>query len=226
MSVTGNYTGFAVAVVGTNGTGKTFYMDKMIQGYERPVLALIDDDGERYFHNWQEIQKEDIKKVWKGRFKIYVNGSKKEKDEIFKEINENFAQNPKTGGCIFIDDAMTILDKRPEAAAQIFKRRRNKRNDIILNVHGFSEFPVMLVKNLTNIIVCRSMDSTKALEARINAEQARQLKACISIVNRACKRNPYFKLDFNVLEPMDFVSMLEDANFMREIDNIPIVKKK
>ena len=41
MSVTGNYTGFAVAVVGTNGTGKTFYMDKMIQGYERPVLALI-----------------------------------------------------------------------------------------------------------------------------------------------------------------------------------------
>ena len=214
---TTEYQGFAVGIVGTNGIGKTYFCDKIIKSYKRPILALLDDDSEMYFNDFYDLKLEQVKQINKGKFKLQTGFNKKGKEKAINEVYENFNQNPKKGGLIFIDDAMTLFDARPQFAFPIFKKRRQKHFDILLNCHGFSEFPISLIKNMTSFVFGQTLDSISGNSNRINKQLAENINSCIKIVNEGAKHHSIFKLEFDVKNPTDFTEIWNNDQKMREI---------
>ena len=134
------YKGYCIAVIGTNGTGKSTWMKNIIDRYKRNVLILMDDDSEEMFDVYTVLEQQHIGK-FKGKAVCYPPSQKKLKIDFFKEIYNNFGfiKNQQMGGLLVFDDAMTMLSTRDEEVMQIFKKRRQRKLDIILNCHGFSD---------------------------------------------------------------------------------------
>lgn len=193
------YKGFCIAIIGTNGTGKSTFMKKIFDSYKRNVLLIMDDDSEEMFDYMTEIQISDIP-YFKGVAVCYSPANKKEKDVMFDTVYNGFGRLS-NGGLMALDDAMTVLDTRNESVMQIFKKRRQRKMDIILNCHGASEYPVSLFKNTTHFVVCRTVDSYENITARMNKETAKTFIECINFVNKETEKNPYFKVVFPLNNP-------------------------
>lgn len=200
------YTGFCIGMFGTNGTGKSTWLKEVFDKYPktRNCLLMMDDDSEDMWDYISEIQPHQIGQ-YKGKAVCYAGDTKKEKIQTFEEIYNNFGRNPHTGvqegGLVCWDDAMTVFSTRDEKAMLIFKKRRQRKIDIILNCHGFSEFPISLVKNMTHFIICRTTDSYDNISKRLNKEMAEQLKMIIEHVNKKTEKSPYYHFVFDLREP-------------------------
>lgn len=200
---TSKYLGFCIAWLGTNGTGKTHDMMKIIREYPKNVLVLMDDDSEDGFDWLDEIPPDKVGK-FRGKGVCMVEDSIKEKDQLFTDIYNDFGRvnNEFKGGLLCFDDAMTILEARPrEKAKKLFKKRRQRRLDILLNCHGASEFPISLFKNMTHFVICQTFDSHQAIAARMNGDLSRKFVKCIDYVNERAKDDPYFKITFDMKNP-------------------------
>jgi len=198
------FKGFCIALIGTNGTGKSTYMKKIMDGYpkNKNQLLLMDDDSEDMFDYLTEIKQDQIGK-FKGSAVCYVDDTKKEKDFVFGQIYEGFGRfnGEFEGGLLLIDDAMAILGVRDPSVMKLFKKRRQRKLDIILNCHGASEYPISLFKNTTHFVICATTDSTKSIESRMNTETAKIFVKCINHVNKMAEKNPYYKIVFDLKNP-------------------------
>ena len=193
------YKGYCIAVIGTNGTGKSTWMKNIIDKYKRNVLILMDDDSEEMFDVYTVLEQQHIGK-FKGKAVCYPPSQKKLKIDFFKEIYNNFGfiKNQQMGGLLVFDDAMTMLSTRDEEVMQIFKKRRQRKLDIILNCHGFSEYPVSLVKNTTHVLIKKTLDSTKQFSQRLNTETANELIKAVNHVNKMAESNPFYEYVFDL----------------------------
>lgn len=193
------YKGYCIAVIGTNGTGKSTWMKNIIDRYKRNVLILMDDDSEEMFDVYTVLEQQHIGK-FKGKAVCYPPSQKKLKIDFFKEIYNNFGfiKNQQIGGLLVFDDAMTMLSTRDEEVMQIFKKRRQRKLDIILNCHGFSEYPVSLVKNTTHVLIKKTLDSTKQFSQRLNTETANELIKAVNHVNKMAESNPFYEYVFDL----------------------------
>ena len=198
------YTGFCIAIIGTNGTGKSTFMKKIIDGYpqKKDVLLLMDDDSEVLFDYLTEIKPEQIP-YFKGKAVCFSGDTKKEKENTFDLIYKGFGRRGDNfnGGLLAIDDAMTILTTRDEFVMRIFKKRRQRKLDIILNCHGASEYPVSLFRNTTHFVICKTTDSYDQITKRMNKELSEKFIKAINYVNKKTEINPYFKLTFDLRNP-------------------------
>jgi len=200
-----DYSGFNIAMFGTNGTGKSTWMKNLLNKYpKRNCLVIMDDDSETMWDYLTEIQPEEIP-YFKGKAVCFAGVNKKEVASTFDTIYNGFGVNYKTGehegGLLCFDDAMTVFSTRDEHAMPIFKKRRQRKLDIVLNCHGFSEFPISLIKNMTHFIICRTTDSYDNISKRLNKEMAEQLKKIIEHVNEKTKTDKYYHFVFDMREP-------------------------
>lgn len=193
------YKGYCIAVIGTNGTGKSTWMKTIIDKYKRNVLILMDDDSEEMFDIYTVLEQHQIGK-FKGKAVCYPPSQKKLKIDFFKEIYTNFGfiKGQQLGGLLVFDDAMTMLSTRDEEVMQIFKKRRQRKLDIILNCHGFSEYPISLVKNTTHVLIKKTLDSTKQFAQRLNSEVSDELIKAVNHVNKESENNPYYEYIFDL----------------------------
>jgi hypothetical protein len=200
------YNGHAVAMFGTNGTGKSTWMKQVFNRYPagRNCLMIMDDDSEDMWDYLTEITPDQIP-LFKGKAVCYVGDTSKENVRTHDIIYNQFGVNPETGekegGLVCWDDAMTVFTMRDEHVKRLFKKRRQRKFDYILNCHGFSEFPISLVKNMTHFIICRSLDSYAHIKSRLNGELAEQLVKIINHVNKESESNPFYHFVFDVREP-------------------------
>lgn len=195
------YKGFCIAIIGTNETGKTTFMMDIIKSYKRNVLVLMDDDSEDSFDNFSVIENKDIP-FYRGKAVCLVDYSKKAKKEVFKIIYDSFGQNT-SGGLLCFDDAMSFLSSRDEEVMRIFKKRRQRQMDIILNCHGASEYPVNLIRNTTHFVICPTTDSISEIKKRISPSIVDDFVRCVNHVNEIGRTNPYYKVSFNLKDPKD-----------------------
>lgn len=198
------YQGYCIALIGTNGTGKSYWMKKVMDAYskDKNILLLMDDDSEEMFDYLTEIQQDQIT-GYKGSAVCYVDDTKKEKDYVFGQIYEGFGKfnGLFEGGLICVDDSMAILGVRDPAVMRLFKKRRQRKLDIIMNCHGASEYPVSLFKNTTHFVICATTDSTSNIEGRMNKETAKKFVKCVNLVNEKAESDPYFKIVFDLKNP-------------------------
>lgn len=202
------YSGYCIGMFGTNGTGKSTWMQKVFNQYpkERNCLMMMDDDSETMWDYLTEIEPHEIP-YFKGKASCMAGAKRKDKIKTFETIYESFGINHATGehdgGLLCFDDAMTVFSTRDEAAMMFFKKRRQRQMDIILNCHGFNEFPISLVQNMTHFVICRTTDSYDNISKRLNRELADDLKRVIEHVNKVTenKKDKYYNVIFDIRTP-------------------------
>ena len=200
------YTGYCIAMVGTNGTGKSTWMKEVMDRYpeQKDVLLLMDDDSEEMFDYLTEITPEQIP-YFQGKALCFAGDSKKERENTFTEIYQGFGKKGANfnGGLLAIDDAMTILSTRDEFVMRIFKKRRQRKLDIVLNCHGASEYPISLIRNTTHFVIFKTTDSYDQITKRMNKETGELFIKAINHVNKQAETNPYFNLIFDMKNPVE-----------------------
>ncbi len=199
------YQGFCIAEFGTNGTGKSYWMNEIMTEYpeDKDVLLIMDDDSEDMFDYLTQITPDEIP-YFRGKAVVFIEDDPKSKDIVFNHIYDSLGKRNGVfnGALICVDDAMTVLDARVrDSAKKIFKKRRQRRFDIILNCHGASEYPLSLFKNTTDFLIYQTTDSYEAIASRMNRETAKVFVECINLVNEKAKTDPYFKIRFNLKDP-------------------------
>jgi hypothetical protein len=198
------YQGFCIAEIGTNGTGKSTYMKKFIDRYPKTkdVLLTMDDDSETMWDYLTEIEPEQIP-YFKGKAKSFIEYSKKEKNFYLDQIYNGFGKrgNKFNGGLWAVDDAMTVFGTRDENVMKIFKKRRQRKLDIIINCHGASEYPISLFKNTTHFVIFKTVDSYDHITKRMNKEIAQSFINAINYVNKKAEQNQYFNIVFDLKNP-------------------------
>ena len=196
------YKGHCIAIIGTNGTGKSTFMKKIMDEHPKDVLLLMDDDSEDMFDYLSEIKPEQIP-LFTGKAVCFAGDTKKEKESTFDYIYKGFGKKGEEfkGGLLAIDDAMTILSTRDEFVMRIFKKRRQRKLDIIINCHGASEYPISLFRNTTHFVICKTTDSYDQITKRMNKELAESFIKAINYVNKKAETNPYFKFVFDLKNP-------------------------
>lgn len=197
------YQGYAIALVGTNGTGKSTYMKAVMDIYKRDVLLLMDDDSEEMFDYLTEVSLEQIK-MFHGKAVHYVDSmTRQTRAESFNQIYEHFGRHGENqvGGLLCVDDAMAILDVRDPAMMKIFKKRRQRKLDIIMNCHGAEEYPVSLFRNTTHFVIFRTVGSIQNIEGRMNREAAEIFVQVVRHVNEIAKTNPHYFVEFDLRNP-------------------------
>ena len=111
------YKGYCIAVIGTNGTGKSTWMKNIIDRYKRNVLILMDDDSEEMFDVYTVLEQQHIGK-FKGKAVCYPPSQKKLKidfidvdKEIEKELGMSITKIFETKGENFfrkIEEKITL----------------------------------------------------------------------------------------------------------------------
>jgi len=198
------FQGFCIAEIGTNGTGKSTYMKKFIDRYpdHKDVLLTMDDDSETMWDYLTEITPEQIP-YFEGKAKSFIDFSKKEKNFYLEQIYNGFGKRngQYNGGLWCVDDAMTVFGTRDESVMRIFKKRRQRKLDIMINCHGASEYPVSLFKNTTHFVIFKTVDSYDLITKRMNKEVSEKFVRAINYVNERAESDPYFKLIFDLKNP-------------------------
>ncbi|MED9962200.1 MAG: ATP-binding protein [Bacteroidales bacterium] len=176
-----------ICIVGTNGTGKTYFANKEFVQPEiarnGKVLVVTSHDNE--WTNFEELQ----------NFNTFRNGGKKivmypdEEQETIKRVSEKFYN-----GLLVLDDCGGYLgDKPPKSFKQLMINRKQLMLDIIFTAHSlrdlpkaiFSFNPVIILKNTTAGIEGRE----KILMANGALEKIE--KAQIEI-KKKIKKDPYY----------------------------------
>lgn len=199
------YQGFAIALIGTNGTGKSTWMKSVMDQYKRNVLLLMDDDSEEMFDYLTEVNKEQIG-LFTGQAVHYVDSmTRSSRAESFNAIYESFGRVGDTqhGGLMCVDDAMAILDVRDPAMMKIFKKRRQRKMDIIMNCHGAEEYPVSLFRNTTHFVIFQTVGSIQNIinGGRMNSEAAKIFEQMVNHVNEVAKTNRHYFVEFELRDP-------------------------
>ena len=171
-------------IVGTNGTGKTTLLNKLISQTNRKAL-IVDPDG----REWDEVaqidssQAGDLKKGY-GRI---LDPSSEDLEKLIEFKN----------GSLVLDDCRFYLRSRmEEAIRRVLIRRRQNANDIFAVAHGLTEVPASFYTFATHLVCFKTNDSLVRLRNSTDKEKINRLRVAIDSV-RAHPDQHHFKV-FNI----------------------------
>jgi ubiquinone biosynthesis protein COQ9 len=171
-------------IVGTNGTGKTTLLNKLISQTNRKAL-ILDPDG-REWDEIQEIEPEQAGELKKGYGRILAPSS----DDLEKLIEFK-------NGSLVLDDCRFYLRTRmEESIRRVLIRRRQNSNDIFAVAHGLTEVPASFYTFATHLVCFKTNDSLIRLRNSTDKEKIKKLRVAIDSVN-AHPDHHHFKV-FNI----------------------------
>lgn len=154
-----------IIIVGTNGTGKSTFADKVInatvEGFEdKHALAVLPDDSEPLFRPYNELQENELKyinQIANKKNKIFF-----EKPKLFNEIQEHFRN-----GTLVLDDVRFYSGSIDEGIRRLFIRSRQNNIHILYICHGLSEISPSIITFATKIVLFNTVDSWQRLRNKI-----------------------------------------------------------
>jgi len=159
-------------IVGTNGTGKTTLLNKLINETNRKAL-IIDPDGMEW-RNVKEIDPSQCADFSSGQAKILAP-SVEELEEVIHFQN----------GSLVLDDCRYYLRARmDETIRKILIRRRHNSIDCFAVAHGLSEVPASFYTFATHLICFKTNDSLVRLRNSTDKEKIQRLRLAIDGVNK------------------------------------------
>ena len=171
-------------IVGTNGTGKTTLLNKLIN--EKGGKSLIcDPDGLEWSHV-QEIKAEQCGSLKSGQARVLAP------IPDYLEHLIDF-QN----GSLVLDDCRFYLSTRmEESIRRILIRRRQNAIDVFAVAHGLTDVPASFYTFATHLICFKTNDSLVRLRNSTDKEKIKRLRSAIDDVNRHPDHH-YYKV-FNI----------------------------
>jgi len=187
-----------VLFFGTNGTGKTTKMlslglDYLQANYktDKRVLCILPDDGERKYDVIKEIMpvKEDLQN-FKGIAKVIAEDRK-----VFETVLKSYTdkgQQRFNGLCIF-DDLGVILNRRPEEALNLLRRRRQANMDMFWNFHGLTtDMPRSFFAYATDIVLFKTGDNHEDTMYKLPANKQKEFEDMFFRIEEKTKENPFY----------------------------------
>jgi hypothetical protein len=169
-----------IGIVGTNGTGKSTAVKKVITAIGGRALIFTPHDNE-----WEEYPVNELETVADFNFKGICR-------HIFPlpetlERTEKFFFN---GSLVFEE----LRDYVPATTNFLMRRflisRRQHMNDIIFVCHGFSEIPPAFLTFISRLVLFRTTDSIERRKREL--QQFDRLKEAQDRVNERALTNPYY----------------------------------
>jgi len=140
-------------VVGTNGTGKTTIVNRLIDEVGRRVL-VVDPDGLEW-HRLATIDSEKCSKIKKGKRARIVAPTPEDLHNIVLFSD----------GSLVLDDCRYYVKSRiAESLRQIFVRRRQRAIDIFAVAHSLNEVPPTFWTFATHLILFKTTDNPERLK--------------------------------------------------------------
>lgn len=159
-------------IVGTNGTGKTTLLNRLINEKGGKSL-VIDPDGLEWQHI-SEIKPEQAGELTNGQAKILA-------PTIEDLENLMDFQN----GSLVLDDCRFYLKSRmEESIRRVLIRRRHNSIDVFAVAHGLSEVPASFYTFATHLICFKTNDSLVRLRNSTDKEKIHKLRIAIDEVNK------------------------------------------
>lgn len=159
-----------IILCGTNGTGKSTLAKKLINACihlpDKRALAILPDDSEPIFKNYNELEYNELKyisSVANKENKIFFPIDKKQANNFFSEVQTYFKN-----GILALDDARFYSGANVEDGLRnVFIRSRQNNVDVLFICHGLSEIPPSLITFATKIILFNTVDSWQRLKNKI-----------------------------------------------------------
>ena len=170
-------------VLGTNGTGKTTLLKKIVlaalKNNERVLIVTPD------FVEWTNIQQikgmsTTLKKFKGARRIVYDN------DETLQSIMDHFGN-----GLLIYDDCRSYFRSNiGEKIREQFIRRRQHKLDIFFVGHGFTEVPPVVFTFANNIILFKTRDNIHRRKNYIQDFDKMLQKQ--TEINNLAEKNPHY----------------------------------
>lgn len=139
-------------ISGTNGTGKTTLLKKLISNKKRTLI--VDADGYE-FSNVATIDVQDIDRIKKGKKARIIAPTPKDLEEL-----TNF-----TNGNLVLDDCRYYIKARiEESIRRLFVRRRQHNIDIFAVAHSLNEIPPTFWTFATHLVLFKTKDNADRLK--------------------------------------------------------------
>lgn len=144
-----------IIVLGTNGTGKTTFLNSVLTELNEKTVVITPDDIEwrQYPHNDLQLPDDFIYPGIKRH--IFNPGSKKEKVKSTLDVLEYF----KRGQMVFDDCRAYLQSATDDRIRQLIIRRRQRMVDVYAVGHGFNEVPPVFFTFATDIVLFRTVDN-------------------------------------------------------------------
>ena len=172
-------------LLGTNGTGKTTLLRRILAASGQKCLVITPDDAEWTDCPLSEMQVQDD---------FVYEGIKR---HIFDpETTLDALDKFKRGILVFDDCRAYFQDHTDPRVRTLLIRRRQREVDVFAVGHGFTQVPPVFFTFATRYILFKTVDN---VERRKNCIQDFELvKAAQAEVNRRAAKNPhYFKIISN-----------------------------
>jgi ABC-type Mn2+/Zn2+ transport system ATPase subunit len=166
-------------IVGTNGTGKTTLLNKLINEKGGKSL-VIDPDGLEWQHV-EEIHPEQTGELKSGQAKILAP-TREDLEHLLEFQN----------GTLVLDDCRFYLNSRmDESIRRILIRRRHNSIDVFAVAHGLSEVPASFYTFATHLVCFKTNDSLVRLRNSTDKEKINRLRLAIDEVNKHPNHHHY-----------------------------------
>jgi len=169
-------------ILGANGTGKTTFLNSVLNELNEKTLVITPDDIE-----WRHVPENELKTA---------------DDFLFTGINRHiFDNNKKTGtltrleffkrGQMVFDDCRAYLGSATDdRIRQLIIRRRQRMVDVWAVGHGFNEVPPVFFTFATDIILFRTADN---IVRRKNClKDFERMQKAQERVNQRAKKEPHY----------------------------------
>ena len=151
-------------ICGTNGTGKTTLLNKLIGNLEKKVL-VCDPDGMEWNH-YSVINIDDVGKFKKGKARILAPNSE-DLDYLIDFQN----------GCLILDDCRYYVKSSiEESIRRVLIRRRQNSVDVFAVAHGLSEIPPTFWTFSTHLILFKTNDSMVRVRNAMDGDRLKKMK--------------------------------------------------
>lgn len=145
--------GVFIIIVGTNGTGKTTLIRKLINANGKRVL-VVDPDGIEW-HDLPTIESEDITRLKQGK-RARIVAPNPEDLAALTAFSE---------GSLVLDDCRYYVKARiEESIRKVFVRRRQRGIDIYAVAHSLNEVPPTFWTFATHLLLFKTTDNPDRLK--------------------------------------------------------------
>lgn len=174
-----------VAILGTNGTGKSTLARKIVEHSKRRTI-IVDFEGAEKM--WRDVKRIDVRDQQE---MATFTGMRKAIWLQHKEKTLYYLRNNFQNGIIVFDDCRLYLKPRlAEEHERLMVRRRQNEQDQFYIAHGFTEVPPRTFTFMSKILLFRTKDSVRRL--RDNFQDYNLVETKQKAVNAASETDVHY----------------------------------